>query len=161
MPTLATHAPPRLLAKQWSQAYQAAPIFVAPLVLSGIFSNAALAWLTAASPLRASSLYALAAITTASIIPYTALYMEPGINGSAKWKAQELLRGEGVKLKGVGRGIGNDSASARSKRWAESVEMKTIVEMWARTNAWRYVITIVAAVLSATATVIGGRQGRT
>jgi hypothetical protein len=36
------------------------------------------------------------------------------------------------------------------------VDMKTIVERWAWTNAWRYVITGVAVVVSAGAMVFGG-----
>jgi hypothetical protein len=149
---MTSHAPPKLLARQWLQAYQFAPVFVAPLVLLGASSNALLAYLTAASSSRASSLYTVAAVAIASIIPYTALYMEPGVNGAGKWKAQELLRGE-FELKGAGQGTDKDTANASAKRWAENVDMKTIAETWAKTNAWRYVITGIATVVSATATV--------
>jgi hypothetical protein len=150
MPPLITHAPPKLLAKQWLQAYQFAPIFVAPLILLGASSNTLLAYLTALSPSK--TLYIIAALANASIIPYTALYMEPGINGAGKWKAQELLRDEGFGLMGTGQGTDKDTARDAAKRWAEKVDMKTIAELWARTNAWRYVITGIATVLSATAT---------
>jgi hypothetical protein len=154
MPPLITHAPPKLLAKQWLQAYQFAPIFVAPLILSGTSSNALLAYITSNSSSRTSLLYAVAALANASIIPYTALYMEPGINGAGKWKVQEILRDEGGVLKGVGQGTDKDTASDAAKKWAETVDMKTIAETWARTNAWRYVITAFATVISATATVV-------
>ncbi|KAF2629315.1 hypothetical protein BU25DRAFT_337588 [Macroventuria anomochaeta] len=153
IPPLTTHAPPKLLAKQWLQAYQFAPIFVAPLILLGAFSNALLAYLAAGSPSHASSLYAVAAVAIASIIPYTALYMEPGVNGAGKWKAQELLRGE-FELKSEGQGTNKDTARASWKRWAESADMKIIAELWAKTNAWRYIITGVSTIISATATVI-------
>jgi hypothetical protein len=158
MPPLITHAPPKLLAKQWLQAYQFAPIFVAPLILSGASSNALLTYLSHGSSSYSSAtlMYAVAALANASIIPYTALYMEPGVNGAGKWKAQEILRDEGVVLKETGQGTNRDTASETTKRWAEKVEMKAIAETWARTNAWRYVIAAMATLVSATATVMGG-----
>lgn len=149
---MTTHAPPKLLARQWLQAYQFAPVFVAPLIILGASSNALLAYSTAGSPSFATHLYAVATVVIASIVPYTALYMEPGINGAGKWKVQELLRGE-FELKSEGQGTDNDTAIASWKTWAESVDMKTIAETWARTNTWRYVITITATIISATATV--------
>ncbi|KAF1927391.1 uncharacterized protein M421DRAFT_28725, partial [Didymella exigua CBS 183.55] len=152
IPPMTTHAPPKLLAKQWLQAYQFGPAFVAPLILLGTSSNALLAYMTNDSKSHTSHLYAVASTLTASIIPYTALYMEPGVNGAGKWKVQELLRGE-FELKGVGQGTDKDTARASWKSWAEKVDMKTIVELWARTNAWRYVITGTATLVSATATV--------
>lgn len=76
--------------------------------------------------------------------------MEPGVNGAGKWKVQEVLRGE-FEL-GEGRGTDKDTARASWKRWAEDVDMKTIAELWARTNAWRYVITGLATAISAAAT---------
>lgn len=151
---MATHAPPKMLAKQWLQAYQFAPAFVAPLIFLGTLSNALLAYLTIGSPSRISPLYTVAAIWMASIIPYTALYMEPGVNGAGKWKAQELLRGE-FDLQGAGQGTDKDTARASWKKWAERVDMRTVVELWAKTNAWRYVITGVATLISATATATG------
>lgn len=151
IPPLTTHAPPKVLAKQWLQAYQFAPVFVAPLILLGASSNALLAYLPTRSPTRVRWLYATAAVAIASIIPYTALYMEPGVNGAGKWKAQELLRGE-LEL-GEGQGTDKDTARSSWKRWAEGVEMKTVAELWARTNAWRYVITGLATIISASAMV--------
>ncbi|KAJ4986436.1 hypothetical protein SVAN01_08128 [Stagonosporopsis vannaccii] len=151
MPPMIAHAPPKLLAKQWLQAYQFAPIFVAPLILLGASSNALLAYRSIGSPPRTTVLYSTAAVAIASIIPYTALYMEPGINGAGKWKAQELLRGE-FDLKGQGQGTDKDTARADWKSWADTVNMKTIAELWATTNTWRYVITGIATAISATAT---------
>ena len=148
------YAPPKLLARQWLQAYQFAPIFVGPLILLGVSSNALLAYFTRTSTSRAMYLYIVATLANASIIPYTALYMEPGVNGAGKWKAQDLLRDDGFALKGEGQGTDKNTASEAAKKWAEKVDMKTIAETWARTNAWRYVITAVATVISATATVM-------
>jgi hypothetical protein len=148
---MTTHAPPKLLAKQWLQAYQFAPVYVAPLIILGASSNALLAYFTRGALSRASLLYVVAAVANASIIPYTALYMEPGINGAGKWKAQEILREDGFALQGVGQGTDKDTASEGAKRWAETVDMKTIALTWARTNAWRYVITGIATMISATA----------
>jgi hypothetical protein len=154
MPPLIAHAPPKLLAKQWLQAYQFAPVFVAPLILLSVSSNALLAYISTKASSSTASLYAVAAVASASIIPYTALYMEPGVNGAGKWKVQELLRDEGYRLKGEGQGTDKDTASNAAKRWAEKVDMKTIAQLWATTNAWRYVITAVATVISATATIM-------
>lgn len=152
IPAMIAHTPPKLLAKQWLQAYQFAPAFVAPLVILGTSSNAMLAYLTYGALSRASALYATAAVLTASIVPYTALYMEPGVNGAGKWKAQELLRGD-FELQGVGHGTNNDTARLSWKSWAETVDMKAIAGLWAKTNAWRYVITGVATMISVSATV--------
>lgn len=144
---MTTHASPKLLARQWLQAYQFAPVFVAPLIVLGATSNAALAYLNADLTIT-SSLYIAAVVLNASIIPYTALYMERGVNGAGKWKAQLLLREDGFTLNGNGTGTNKDTASTMSRRWAEKVDMKTIAETWAKTNAWRYVITGVALMLS-------------
>ncbi|KAF2833422.1 hypothetical protein CC86DRAFT_441937 [Ophiobolus disseminans] len=146
IPPMTTHAPPKLLAKQWLQAYQFAPVFVAPLIILGASSNALLAFYASALTSRAMALYVLAALANASIIPYTALYMEPGINGAGKWKVQELLRDEGFELDGIGQGTSKDTARESAKNWAMTVDMKTIAETWAKTNAWRYVITGFATV---------------
>jgi hypothetical protein len=154
MPPLIAHAPPKLLAKQWLQAYQFAPLFVAPLILLSASSNAFLAYISSKASSSTASLYAVAALASASIIPYTALYMEPGVNGAGKWKVQELLRDKGYRLKGEG--LGTDTASDAAKRWAEKVDMKTIAQTWVTTNSWRYVITGIATVISATATVRKG-----
>ncbi|KAI4945973.1 hypothetical protein J4E91_007414 [Alternaria rosae] len=151
---IATIAPAIYTAKQWLQAYQFAPIFVAPLIISGASSNALVAYLSSNSASPARLLYVFAALANAIIIPYTALYMEPGVNGAGKWKAQELLRDEEFVLKSTGQGTDRDTASEAAKKWAEKVDMKTIAETWARTNAWRYVITAAATIISATATVM-------
>ncbi len=78
--------------------------------------------------------------------------MESGINGSAKWKVQEILGKDEIVFQGMGPGTEKDSATEKSKRWAENTEMKSIAEMWAFINVWRYVLTGVGVVISATAT---------
>lgn len=81
-------------------------------------------------------------------MPFTKLYMEPGVNGAAKWKAQGLLKGE-VKLGKVGNtGVRKDTAMEKSKKWADSVEMKDLVRSWGETNAVRWMITLAGAVAS-------------
>jgi hypothetical protein len=151
MPPLLTHAPPKILAKQWLQAYQFAPVFVAPLIIAGTLSNALLAFFTGQES------YWAAALMIGSVIPYTAVYMEPGINGAGKWKCQELLKnddgGSGFRLL-EGNGTKADTAREGWKRWAEKVEMKEIVEVWAWTNGCRYVLTGIAVVVSGVATVV-------
>ena len=46
--------------------------------------------------------------------------MEPGINGASKWKAQSLLKEEGVSMEENGKGMGKHTATpeARNKRGA-------------------------------------------
>jgi hypothetical protein len=102
--------------------------------------------------------YAVAAVLNASIIPYTAMYMEPGINGAGKWKCYQLLRDEDKNGRFVmvdGQGVGADTAREGWKRWAEGVDMKTIAETWAKTNMVRYVVTGVAVVSSGIGIVVG------
>lgn len=109
-------------------------------------------------PPRTKLTHVVAALANASIIPYTALYMEPGINGAGNWKAQELLRDEGFELQAKGTGTNKDTARASAKEWATTVAMKNIAETWANTNAWRYVITGIATIINASATTIRGRR---
>jgi hypothetical protein len=81
--------------------------------------------------------------------------MESGINGAGKWKVRQLLREEERKfVLEKGHGTRRDTAREGWKRWAEEVDMKTIVEYWGRTNAWRYAITGVGMVVSGWATVV-------
>ncbi|KAF2026272.1 hypothetical protein EK21DRAFT_103346 [Setomelanomma holmii] len=154
---MTTHAPSKILAKQWLQAYQFAPVFVAPLILLGASSNAILAYLVPKSS-RRFPLYAAATVLNAIIIPYTALYMEPGINGAGKWKAQKLLRDEGFTLNGRGAGTDKDTARESAKEWADKVDIKTIAETRARTNAWRYLITAVSTIVIGTAAIMETRR---
>jgi len=150
IPPVTMHAPPKLLAKQWLQAYQFTLVFVAPFIVLSASSNALLVFYSNGPAPRAMWLYVVAALANASIIPYTALYMEPGINGAGKWKVQELLRDEGFELKEAGQGTHKDTA----RESAATVDMKTIAGTWVSTNAWRYVITRLATVISAAAMMI-------
>jgi membrane protein YdbS with pleckstrin-like domain len=97
IPPIATHAPPKILAKQWLQAYQYATAFVPPLILSGAISNALLAYFANSWGLKI--LYASAAVLILSIVPVTLLWFEPGINGAGKWKVQQVLRDEGFVMR--------------------------------------------------------------
>ncbi|KAF2106489.1 hypothetical protein BDV96DRAFT_617349 [Lophiotrema nucula] len=152
-PPLITHAPERLLAKQWLQAYQYAATFVPPLILSGTLSNAYLAYTTPSSKLRI--LYASAAVLVWSIIPVTLLGFEPYVNGAGKWKVQQLLKDEGYYMpekQGVMPSVYVHTAKPEARRWAEGVEMRDIARLWARLNAWRYRATALAVVLSGVGT---------
>jgi hypothetical protein len=93
----------------------------------------------------------MAAVGIGSIIPYTLLYMEPGVNGAGKWKAESLLKDEGVKMED-GQGVNKHTATAAARQWAEGQEMKDIVQRWSEINGWRWVITGAAAVASGLAT---------
>ena len=115
-----------------------------------------MALITFGSSSSTTSLYAVAAVAIASIIPYTALYMEPGVNGAGQWKAHELLH-DGFQLQGKSQGTDKDTARNTWKQWAEVVDMKTIGVLWAKANAWRYVITGIATLISTTATVVKDR----
>ncbi|OCK81826.1 hypothetical protein K432DRAFT_350235 [Lepidopterella palustris CBS 459.81] len=152
IPALVTYAPPKLLAKQWLQAYQFGPKFVLPLILCGTLANAMLAYFDTNPSSRIQ--YVVAAVTTISIMPMTLLYMEPGINGAAKCKVQQLLRDEGFEMQestGMVR-VDRHTAKEAWRKWAEKTDMKDIALMWSRINAWRWMITAVATVASASAT---------
>ncbi|KAF2787821.1 hypothetical protein K505DRAFT_395976 [Melanomma pulvis-pyrius CBS 109.77] len=153
VPPLVAHAPPRLLAKQWIQAYQYPATFVPPLIISGTISNAALAYFSTSLGIR--MMYGTAALVIWSIIPVTLLYFEPNVNGAGKWKVQQILKDEGYTMQeqeGVLPSPTAHTASPEARKWAESVEMKDIVKKWARLNAGRYAVTALATVLSAVAT---------
>lgn len=151
---LLSYSRSKIIAKQWLQAYQYGPRFVPPLVISGTICNAVLAYLSTSRATRA--LYIFAAAGTFSVMPITLLYMEPGINGAGKWKAQLLLRGEGLVLEEQGNALGGvtkHNATQKMRSWAETVDMKDIVTKWSRINGLRWLITGVAAAASGMASV--------
>ena len=83
-------------------------------------------------------------------MPYTFFYMEPGINGAGKWKAQGLLKDEGLAME-EGKGtpdVRKHSATPETRKWAEGNEMKVIVQRWGEISAWRWVIMSVATAAS-------------
>ena len=124
-----------------------------PLICSSTISNALLAYYT--TDKRANVLYIVAAILGVAIIPLTLLHMEPGINGAAKWKVQELLRDEGFQLEEnttVMPGINRQTASQSTRRWAEKTDMREIVMTWGQVNKWRWVMTAIGTTASAYAT---------
>ena len=65
-----------------------------------------------------------------------------------------MIAQEGFMLKQEGRGTDCDSASKGARKWAESVDMKVIVQTWAMTNMWRYIFVGLATLVSASATVL-------
>ncbi|KAF2805175.1 uncharacterized protein BDZ99DRAFT_450751 [Mytilinidion resinicola] len=137
---LSTSPSEKQLAKQWYHAYALGPSFVPPLIISGTLSNLLLAYVNTAANSISRSANTLAALCVASIIPMTLAYMEPGVNGAGKWKAASLLRDEGFELEDNGTaspGVDRQSASEATKKWADEVEMRTIVETWIRLNMWR------------------------
>lgn len=153
IPPIVAHAPPKILAKQWLQAYQQGPTFVPPLIISGAISNALLAYL--ANTWSSKIFYTFAAVLVWSILPVTLLYFEPGINGAGKWKVQQILRDEGFVLReneGLFPYVDRHTGTPQARMWAESVEMKEIALEWARLNAQRYVVSGIAVVLSIVAT---------
>ena len=88
-------------------------------------------------------------------MPLTLLYMEPGINGAAKWKVQELLRDEGFQLKENTRfmpRVDRQTARESARRWAEKTDMREIVTIWGKINRWRWVMTAIGIAASAHAT---------
>jgi hypothetical protein len=89
-------------------------------------------------------------------MPFTLLYMEPGINGAGKWKAQLLLRDEGLVMEEQGNGLGGvtkHTATQKTRSWAETVDMKDIVTKWGQINGLRWLVTGVAAAVSGMASV--------
>ncbi|KAF2691474.1 hypothetical protein K458DRAFT_425428 [Lentithecium fluviatile CBS 122367] len=73
-----------------------ASTFVPPLIISGTLSNAYLAYRAPTPGVRL--LYSSAAMLVFTIIPWTLFVFEPNINGSGKWKVQELLHDEGYDM---------------------------------------------------------------
>ena len=153
VPPIVAHAPEKLLAKQWLQAYQYASTFVPPLIISGTLSNAYLAY--GAPTIGTRLLYSSAAALVFCIIPWTLFVFEPGVNGSGKWKVQELLREDGYNMptqRGLLPSPEVHTATPAATVWAEKVTMKEIAQTWARRNKWRYIATGCAMTISAVAT---------
>ncbi|KAF2503355.1 hypothetical protein BU16DRAFT_612870 [Lophium mytilinum] len=150
---LSTSPTEKQLAKQWYHAYALGPSFVPPLVVSGTLSNIFLAYINPAASSLSRSANTLAALCVASIIPITLGYIEPAVNGAGKWKAADLLRDDGFELEYVGR-VDRHSASEAAKQWADKIEMRTIVETWARLNMWRCYIGALAVGASSYAMIL-------
>ena len=124
-----------------------------PLILSSTISNALLAYYT--TDKRSNILHIVAAISSIAIVPLTLFYMEPGINGAAKWKVQELLRDEGFQLKEntwIIPRVDRQAARESTRRWAEKTDMREIVMIWGQINRWRWVMTAIGTAASAYAT---------
>ncbi|KAL2196892.1 hypothetical protein P885DRAFT_36938 [Corynascus similis CBS 632.67] len=159
----------KLLARQWLVLYQQGPLWVPPLVHTGVLSNLYLAFSSSSSSGSGSGsssspfLYLAAALVILSVLPLTFLVMEPGINGACKWKVAEVLKGDKgddgesgnlpVARRVGERSIGipsvtRHSASEGSKRWAEEVGIGELVVAWAQMNHVRWVMGIVAGGLS-------------
>lgn len=149
------HAPTqKVLARQWLQMYQYGPLWVIPLVWLGAGSNGYLAWQSPQGS-AARLQYAAATIVYFAVLPMTFFYMEPGVNGAAKWKVQSLLHDEGFSMPegSVFRPSAYKHAANHAwRRWAEQVEMKVIVQLWVRTNNLRWIMAAAAAVVSGYAT---------
>ena len=77
--------------------------------------------------------------------------MEPGINGAGMWKAENLLKDEGVAVED-GQRVMRCTATLETKKWADGQEMKDIVQRWGEISGWRYIITGFATVASGVAT---------
>ncbi|KAK4143313.1 uncharacterized protein C8A04DRAFT_12462 [Dichotomopilus funicola] len=173
-----------LLARQWLALYQQGPRWVPPLVQTGLLANLYLAFFVSPNTPQSSAvvettwlevlgvsaatvvrvLYLAAGVLTISILPFTLLHLEPGINGACKWKVAALL-GDATaakhqpftpELSGVGRGVRRHTASEASKRWAESRDMVELVEEWARRNHLRWVVGVVAGAVSFAGLVLRG-----
>ncbi|KAK4100219.1 hypothetical protein N658DRAFT_428125 [Parathielavia hyrcaniae] len=163
-----TSTTPKLLARQWLVLYQQGPVWVPPLVYTGLVSNLYLAFSSSSSCSSSSSssfttLHLAAAALTFSIIPITFLYLEPGINGACKWKVEMLLRKEEEEEGGFRMppaktlpSVVRHSASEASRKWAERADMADLVVAWARLNHARWVVGVVAGLVSFVASSGGG-----
>ncbi|KAK5661246.1 hypothetical protein OQA88_11140 [Cercophora sp. LCS_1] len=147
------NTPPKLLGKQWLLLYQQGPYWVIPVVLAAIFSNIHLS-LSNPAP-TAKRLYTLSAFLLASIPLTTIIHFEPGINGACKWKLNTLLADEGFHMGETNSLVpltSKQSASPKTRLWADKVTMQELVERWARKNVGRCVVAGAAVVLSGVAT---------
>jgi hypothetical protein len=148
------HAPnAKIMAKQWLRGYQYGPLWVPPLVMPGTLSNVFLAAFSPDTEQR--RMYILAAVGIFCILPITFLYMEPGINGASKWKAQQILGDEWIQMEEttIFRPSAHKHGSTQaSRRWAEKTDMKSLILFWRRVNNIRWVVGGLAAMASGYAT---------
>ncbi|AEO70738.1 uncharacterized protein THITE_46397 [Thermothielavioides terrestris NRRL 8126] len=173
----APHPNSKLLATQWLALYQQGPKWVPPLVHAGALANLYLAFLASHhhyqhqhhQATQSTALHLAAALATLALLPLTFAYFEPGVNGACKWKVERLLVEDGFRLsppaataparwKGVGVvvrrlpvSVRRHSATEGAKRWAEAADMRELVLAWAARNHVRWVMGLVAGVLSSVA----------
>ncbi|KAK4546453.1 hypothetical protein LTR36_002130 [Oleoguttula mirabilis] len=144
------------MAKQWLHGYQYGPLWVPPLIAPATAANALLAYL-AETPMQ-RWMYVAAALSIFSILPITFLYMEPGINGAAKWKVQTLLKDEGFVMRDTTvyfPSAHRHGSTRASRAWAEKTDMRELILFWRRVNNVRWVIAGLAAAASGYATFSG------
>jgi len=137
------------MAKQWLHGYQYGPYWVPPLIAPGTFSNLYLALAT--SDVTKRNAYCAAALAIFSILPITFFFMEPGVNGACKWKVQTLLQDEGFSMPKTPLWMPSSvkhGSTDKSRRWAESTNMKDLIRSWQRVNNFRWAIAGVSMILS-------------
>jgi hypothetical protein len=128
---------------------------VLPIIIPGAISNIILAYYAPSLSIR--FLYTTAAGLTGTIIPFTLLWLEPHVNGAAKWKVQMLCGKDDKRFvlrenERMTPAVDRHTATLEARRWAESVSMREIVEVWVGFNWGRWVAVGVAAGLSGVAT---------
>lgn len=144
------------MARMWYHGYSYGPYWVPSIVGPGTLTNVYLAMTSPDSTRR--SFHLAAAIGIFSILPITFFYMEPGINGACKWKAETLLKDvEGFHMPQTSifapSSVKHGSTQA-SRRWAEETDMKELILFWQRVNNVRWMIGGAAAMLSGYATFV-------
>lgn len=137
------------MAAQWLHGYQYGPSWVPPLIAPGTLSNLLLAYVCSDELRR--TVYLTAALGIFSILPMTFFYMEPGINGASKWKAQSLLKDQGVVMQETSLLMPSSrkhGSTLSSRRWAERSDMRDLIKFWQAVNNVRWVVGAVAAMAS-------------
>ncbi|KAK3390298.1 hypothetical protein B0H63DRAFT_557292 [Podospora didyma] len=155
MTSLAKLAPPKVMGKLWFDIYQKGPSWVLPAVMASVLSNGYLAWQSSSIDSTRRNLYLVSVVSVWFIMPMTFLYLEPGVNGACKWKIQSLLADEGFNLppqQSFMPGVRQQTASAKSKTWADTASMKELISFWASINHVRWVGGFVSAAVSGYAT---------
>ncbi|KAI9657141.1 MAG: hypothetical protein M1821_003307 [Bathelium mastoideum] len=127
--------------------------------VAGTSSSSGAAW-----ALGAALAHTIAVLAFVALGPYTLKWMERGINGAAKWKAQQVLapswrdgaQGKEEERRWVMPEEETDGPSAHThtarepwRAWAEGVSMREIVVTWGEWNAPRAWIGVGSMVASA------------
>nr|OQO28328.1 hypothetical protein B0A51_05447 [Rachicladosporium sp. CCFEE 5018] len=151
IPPLLLHTDDRTLALQWLSAYQFGARYVRPLAATSTLSSAYLLYSALGSSDTDTTVklsYLTGFLSLPMLLAYTLLVMEPGVNGALKHKVK-LLVGEKVKFHGRAKvGEEHETASKRSKKWAEKTGVRELLAVWKRDNDLRMAVSLIGALAS-------------
>lgn len=160
LPPVLKHSEERVLAQQWLEAYQFGARYVRRLMQAIVYCNVYLAARAVGlarrsepkTPLANTAMpgHLAAMLVFMSIMAYTLIVMEPGINGALKVKVETIMGENEVDLKHDNVPVGEERQTATSawKERAQRESLRSLILVWKRCNDWRMAGAALSAAVS-------------